>query len=43
MAVLKLWKFGRSRDGLNAEQLTLLDETIDVDMAGIEMELDALR
>ena len=43
MAVLKRWKFGRSREGLNAEQLTLLDETIDADMAGIEMELDALR
>lgn len=43
MAVLKRWKFGRSREGLNAEQLTLLDETIDADLAGIEIELDALR
>jgi len=43
MAVLKRWKFGRSREGLNAEQLPLFDETIDADMAAIEMELDALR
>ena len=43
MAVLKRWKFGRSREGLNAEQLTLLDETIDADLAGIETELDSLR
>ena len=43
MAVLKRWKFGRSREGLNAEQLTLLDETIEADLAGIEIELDALR
>jgi len=40
MAVLKRWKFGRSREGLNADQLSLLDETIDADIAGIEMELD---
>ena len=43
MAVLKRWKFGRSREGLNAEQLTLLDEAIDADLAGIETELDSLR
>ena len=42
MAVLKRWKFGRSREGLNADQLSLLDETIDADIAGIEMELDEL-
>ena len=35
MAVLKRWKFGRSREGLNADQLSLLDETIDADIAGI--------
>ena len=43
MAVLKRWKFGRSREGLNADQLSLLDETIDADIAGIEAELDDLR
>lgn len=43
MAVLKRWKFGRSREGLNANQLTLLDEAIDADIAGIERELDELR
>ena len=43
MAVLKRWKFGRSREGLNADQLSLLDETIDADLAAIEIELDDLR
>jgi hypothetical protein len=43
MAVLKRWKFGRSREGLTDAQLSLLDETIDADLAGIEMELDELR
>lgn len=43
MAVLKRWKFGRSREGLSADQLSLLDETIDADLAGVELELDELR
>ena len=30
MAVLKRWKFRRSREGLNADQLSLLGETNDV-------------
>ena len=42
IAVLKRWKFGRSREGLNADQLSLLDETIDTDIAAIEQELEAL-
>lgn len=42
IAVLKRWKFGRSREGLNADQLSLLDETIDTDIAAIELELEAL-
>ena len=42
IAVLKRWKFGRSREGFNADQLSLLDETIDTDIAAIEQELEAL-
>ncbi|NBS40541.1 MAG: hypothetical protein EBS73_15050 [Betaproteobacteria bacterium] len=34
--------FGRSREGFNADQLSLLDETIDTDIAAIEQELEAL-
>jgi uncharacterized protein (DUF3084 family) len=36
MAVLKRWKFGRSREQLDAGQASLLDETIDADIAAIE-------
>jgi len=43
MAVLKRWKFGRSREGLDADQLSLLDENIDADLSAIEIELDELR
>jgi transposase/uncharacterized coiled-coil protein SlyX len=39
MAVLKRWKFGRSREQLDAGQANLLDETIDADIAAIEQEL----
>ena len=35
MAVLKRWKFGRSREQLDAGQASLLDETIDADIAAI--------
>ena len=42
MAVLKRWKFGRSREGLTTTQLSLLDETIDADLAAIEAELAEL-
>ena len=42
MAVLKRWKFGRSREQLDAGQASLLDETIDADIAAIEQELKSL-
>jgi transposase len=42
MAVLKRWKFGRSREQLDAAQTSLLDETIDADIAAIEQELQDL-
>jgi len=42
MAVLKRWKFGRSREQLDAAQASLLDETIDADIAAIEQELESL-
>jgi len=39
MAVLKRWKFGKSREHLDVTQASLLDETIDADIAAIEVEL----
>jgi hypothetical protein len=42
MAVLKRWKFGRSREQLDAGQASLLDETIDADIAAIGQELQDL-
>lgn len=42
MAVLKLWRFGRSREQLEPAQASLLDETIDADIAAIEQELENL-
>ena len=42
MAVLKHWQFGRSREQLNAGQVSLLDETIEADIAAIEQELENL-
>jgi transposase len=42
MAALKRWKFGRSREQLDAGQASLLDETIDADIASIEQELHDL-
>ena len=42
MAVLKRWKFGRSREQLDSAQASLLDETIDADIASIEEELEPL-
>jgi len=35
LATLKRWKFGRSSELLNAAQISLLDETIDADIAAI--------
>ena len=43
MAVLRRWKFGRSRESLSADQLSLIDEAVDADIAAIEAELDGLR
>ena len=37
MAVLKRWKFGRSREQLDQAQASLLDEAIDADIAAIEL------
>ncbi len=42
MAVLKRWRFGRSGERLDTAQLSLLDETIDADIAAIEVELEQL-
>ena len=42
MAVLKRWKFGRSREQLDSAQASLLDEAIDADIAAIELELQTL-
>ena len=42
MAALKRWKFGRSREQLDAAQASLLDETLDADIAAIEQELQIL-
>lgn len=42
MAVLKRWKFGRSREQLDQAQASLLDEAIDADIAAIELELEHL-
>ncbi|MFM1987982.1 MAG: hypothetical protein RJA99_939 [Pseudomonadota bacterium] len=43
LAVLRRWKFGRSRENLSAEQLSLIDEAVDADIAAIETELEGLR
>ena len=42
MAVLKRWKFGRSREQLDAGQSSLLEETLEADIAAIEVELEQL-
>lgn len=42
LATLKRWKFGRSSELLNASQISLLDETIEADIAAIELELQNL-
>ena len=36
MAVLKRWKFGRSREQLDSAQASLLNDVIDADIAAIE-------
>jgi len=42
LATLKRWKFARSREQLDAAQISLLDETLDADIAAIEQELSDL-
>ena len=42
MATLKRWRFGRSREQLASSQVSLLDETIDADIAAIKQELQNL-
>ena len=42
LATLKRWKFGRSSEQLNAIQISLIEETIEADIAAIELELQEL-
>jgi len=42
LATLKRWKFGRSREQLNSGQVSLIEETLDADIAAIEQELHNL-
>ncbi|QIL91530.1 IS66 family transposase [Microbulbifer sp. SH-1] len=39
LAILKRHRFGKSSEGLNAHQASLLDELVQADIAAIEMEL----
>ncbi|MFV0283420.1 MAG: IS66 family transposase [Castellaniella sp.] len=43
LALYKRWRYGKRSEQLNAAQLSLLQETMDEDLAAIEEELDALR
>ena len=42
LTTLKRWKFGRSSEQLNGTQISLIEETIEADIAAIEQELKAL-
>ena len=42
LVTLKRWKFGRSSEQLNGTQISLIEETIDADIAAIEEELKEL-
>ena len=42
LAILKRWKFGKSREHLNPAQASLFDEAIDGDIAAIEVELEQI-
>ena len=42
LSTLKRWKFGRSSEQLNGTQISLIEETIDADIAAIEEELNAI-
>ncbi|MDP9652037.1 IS66 family transposase [Paraburkholderia caledonica] len=43
IAILKRQQFGRRSEQLNSEQMSLLEEAIDGDIAAIEMELEQLK
>lgn len=43
LALYKRWRYGRRSEQLNAAQASLLDETMDADMAAIEEEVLALQ
>ena len=43
LAINRQWRFGRHSEKLDAAQVSLLDETIDSDIAAIEIEIDDLR
>src|SRR5665647_2719883 len=42
LATLKRWKFGRSREQLGGVQISLIEETLEADIAAIELELKEL-
>jgi transposase len=43
MATLKRWQYGRRSEQLDAGQRSLLDDSIDADIAAIDLEIEALR
>jgi transposase len=43
LARLKRWRFGKSTEGLSAEQLALWESELDGDIAALESRLDALQ
>ena len=43
LARLKRWRFGKSTEGLSAEQLALWESELDGDIAALEARLDALQ
>ena len=43
LAINRQWRFGRHSEKLDAAQASLLDETLDADIAAIEIEIDDLR
>jgi len=43
LSIIKRQQFGRRSEQLNKEQMSLLDEAIDADLAAIETELEALQ
>ena len=43
LALYKRWRYGKRSEQLNPAQASLLEETMDADMAAIEAEVNALR